>query len=98
MTGTSPGSNHRSVRYTGTEKQVQRHCENVISVINDVGKPQNDFFDGRKNKGKQAEQEEEEGAYRQHETWRTLPKSNTKSHCQHQMALDNNSYQTTGKV
>lgn len=31
LTGTSPGSHHCSVRYTGTEKQVQRHCENVIS-------------------------------------------------------------------
>lgn len=34
MTGTSPGRNHLSVRYTGTEKQVQRHCENGISVMN----------------------------------------------------------------
>lgn len=55
MTGTSPGSDHRSVRYTGTEKQVQRHCENVICVINDVGNLKSDFFDGRKNKGKQTE-------------------------------------------
>lgn len=97
MTGTSPGRNHLSVRYTGTEKQVQRHCENGISVMNDVGNLKNDsLLRRKKNKEKQTEQEEE-GTYRQNETWRAIPQSNTKSHRQHQIASDN-SYQTTGKV
>lgn len=50
MTGTSPGRNHLSVRYTGTETQVQRHCENGISVMNDVGNLKNDSLPRRKKK------------------------------------------------
>lgn len=52
MTGTSPGRNHLPVRYTGTETQVQRHCENGISVMNDVGNlKMTHFLDGRKKQG-----------------------------------------------
>lgn len=46
------------------------------------------FFDGRKNKEKQTEQEEG-GTYKQNETWRAVPKPSIKSHGQHQTALDN---------